>query len=269
MAGSAFVATPGWAATLAKSEATFKLDNFSHNPIGVRTFTDTFTDTVASSGNVTASANANASFIVDPLNLPTFAENSSLSTANGAGKSYFGFAQSIAGIIGYDFLVSNKETFSFDFLANLKLETSIDTPQIESASSDGEISFQLYNTTDTNNWIPLDFFTLSGKLKTPGTGDFLTLNHSGSLTVNPKTTSFETSFGGKTEVATAKVDGSYKRTFGSLTYLTLVEVKTNKAVVKTPESSTTLALLLFCLIGVGYGRNQVSKSGSRAKAQQL
>jgi hypothetical protein len=262
---SLVVASPSLAATLAKSEATFKVNNFSHNPLGVETFTDTLTDTIATNGQVTTNANANASFTADPLNPPTFAENSSVSTANGAGKNYFGLAQSIAAIIGYDFLVRDKERFSFDFLADLKLNTSIENPQFERASAAGEISFQLYNTNDRDNWILLDFFSISGKLKTPGGGDSFIANKSNSITTSKPLIDFlKKSYGGSEESARASVTGKYSRTFDSLTYLTLVEIKRNQAVVKTPESSGTFALLIFCLIGVGYrARNKVLASKLR------
>ncbi|MCA1991027.1 MAG: hypothetical protein LDL41_03125, partial [Coleofasciculus sp. S288] len=56
-------------------------------------------------------------------------------------------------------------------------------------------------------------------------------------------------------VAVAELEGSYSRYFESLTYVTLVEAKMTKAnaSVKTPETSAMLSLLLFGLLGIGYG----------------
>lgn len=254
LTGWCVATSPTLAATLASSEARVNLENFSHNPIGVETFTNTDTQAIATTGQVTADADANALFITDGLDLPTQASNTSFSTAQGEGSRYFGRAQSLAAVIGYNFMVGANQTFSFDFAAFLGLQTSIDSPKFEQADADGEISLQLFDSTDSNNWRPLDFLTVSGKLTSPGGGDFLDAHRSASITFNPNKTSLARSFGGNKELATASVEGKFSRTFDSLTYLTLVEAKTNRAIVQTvPESSNLVALLFFCLISVGYG----------------
>jgi hypothetical protein len=100
----------------------------------------------------------------------------------------------------------------------------------------------------------LDFLSVSGKLVSLGEGDFLDANESASITFNPNTTYLDRSFGGNQELATASVEGKFSRSFDSLTYLTLVETKTNRAIVQpVPESSNLVALVFFCLISVGYG----------------
>lgn len=260
MASSAFVAAPGWAATLAKSEATVELNKFSHSPVEVEAFTEAFTEIFTSSSEVTADADAFAEFTADPSPKKTSAFNFSLSKIEGEGKSYFGQVKSVAGVIGYNFLVNAGQTFSFDFSAFLGLKTSIDEPEFEYASASSEVNFQLYNTQnnkDTKTWIPLDFFSLAGKIKTLEPGDFLAYEKSANVTVKPNKVFLETSFGGNEETAEAFIQGKFSRKFDSLTYLTLVETKTNKvkaskAIAETPEFSSTLALLLFCLMGVGY-----------------
>jgi hypothetical protein len=254
LTGWCVATSPTLAATLASSEARVNLENFSHNPLGVETFTDTDTQAIATSGQVTADADANALFITDGLDLPTQAYNTSFSTVQGEGSGYFGLAQSLAAVIGYNFMVGANETFSFDFAAFLGLRTSIDSPKFEQAKAEGDISLQLFDTTDSNNWRPLDFLSVSGKLVSLGEGDFLDANESASITFNPNTTYLDRSFGGNQELATASVEGKFSRTFDSLTYLTLVETKTNRAIVQpVPESSNLVALLFFCLISVGYG----------------
>jgi len=254
LTGWCVATSPTLAATLASSEARVNLENFSHNPLGVETFTDTDTQAIATTGQVTADADANALFITDGLELPTQAYNTSFSTVQGEGSGYFGRAQSLAALIGYNFMVGANETFSFDFAAVLGLQTSIDSPKFEQANAEGEISLQLFDSTDSNNWRPLDFLTVSGKLVSLGEGDFLDANESASITFNPNQTSLKRSFGGNQELATASVEGKFSRRFDSLTYLTLVEAKTNRAIVQAvPESSNLVALLFFCLISVGYG----------------
>ncbi len=255
VAGSVLAASPSLAATLASSEARVNIGNFSQNPFDVSTNTGTNTFTIATQGTVTANANADAVFPVNPSLPGTPAFNTSLSQANGAGVNYFGLAQSNAALIGYNFLVQSNNNFSFDFQAFLDLKTSIDNSSFERANADGGVSFQLYDTTDSNNWLLLDTFSLDGKIATLGNGDFLHYQGSDSVTVNPNQTSFESSFGGTKESAKASVVGKYSRQFERLTSLTLIEAKANQVTVeaKVPEPSSLMGLLLFGLGGISYG----------------
>ncbi|MFB2980910.1 PEP-CTERM sorting domain-containing protein [Microseira sp. BLCC-F43] len=259
LAGLSVSTSASLAATLASSEARVTIDNFSHNPSSIATLTDAKTVAISTNGQVNADANSSANFIADTFFPLTQANNSSLSKTNGQGREYFGLAQSFAQVIGYDFVVPGG-TFSLDFESFLDLNTSIDFPQFESANAAGMISFLLF---DSQTESLLDFFTLSANLETPGQSDFLYYDNSSHISFKQET-SFSESFGGKKESATASVKGQYSRNFDSLTYLTLVEIKTNQANVKaTPESSSIVALLFFCLIGVGYGiRSQASGSKS-------
>ncbi len=53
MAGSAFVAAPGFAATLARSEATVELNQFSHAPVEVEAFSEAFSKIFTNNNKVT------------------------------------------------------------------------------------------------------------------------------------------------------------------------------------------------------------------------
>ncbi len=238
--------SPSLAATLASSEATVNISNFSTNPLDVLTLAETDTDTFASNGSVTADADAVATFIQNPSS----AANSSFSITNGDGSEYFGSAKSQAAVIGYNFLVNSGETFSFDFVADFNLKTSIDNPQFEAANATGSIVLKLYDTTNQDNWIDLDSFTILGNLATSGNNDYLYYDASDSITLS-KSDYSDTSFGGNQEMAEASTEGSFSRTFENLTNLTLVEVKTNEASVSVPEPSTILGLVLG-MIGIGY-----------------
>lgn len=240
------VPTVSLAATLGTSDATVNLSNFSHNPLDVLTLTDAFTDTFTTDGQVNADADAVANFITNP---PISANNSSWSRVNGDGSAYSGSAESIAAVIGYDFKVAQGETFSFDFDADLNLTTSIDNPQFETANATGKITLELYDTTNQDDWLYLDSFTLSG-LTSLGDNDYLNYDSSNNIKLNPSGT-IDTSFGGEQESANASVQGDFSRTFDSLTTLTLVEVKNNQASVSVPEPSSFLGLLLG-VIGIGY-----------------
>jgi hypothetical protein len=246
--------SPSQAATLGNSEATVKINDFSHDPADVLILAETYSNAVGSNGLVVAEAD-NALIVG---NDPFFTKNTSFSRANGDGSEYSGLAQSTAAIIGYNFLIDKGETFSFNFKAALNLETSIDNSQFESATAAGNISFKLYETSNPDNWIYLDYFTLSGNLSTMSSNDSLNYEISNSFTLNPSKTALETSFGEQQETAKASTQGIFSRTFNVLSNLTLVEAKTNQAEVNAnrgsvsvPESSNILGLLL-CVTGMGY-----------------
>ena len=245
-------ASPSLAATLASSEARFNIDNFSHNPLGIQSLTAAKSVAIATSGEVTAENKVFSTIVVNPSPRSTFIDNSSFSRANGDGDDYFGLADSLTEVIGYNFLIGNGETFSFDFKGFLNLKTSIDSPQNESASAAETLSLQLYDSTNESNWIPLDSFGLSGALTTPGNDDFLRFNNSASISLDPSRTSFITSFGETKEFAKASVKGDFSRTFDSSTSLTLVEAKRSQASVGVPEPSSTIASLLLGLAALGY-----------------
>ena len=245
--------SPSIGATLASSEARVNLNNFSHAPLDIFTLADTNTSTIATNGQVSAEANAEANFITNPI-AGTQADNFSISKTSGSGQNYVGLAQSFAGIIGYNFIVGGGERFAFDFEAFLNLGTAIDHPDWESARAQGTISLEIYDTTDPLNSSRLDFLKLSSNLATQGNGDFLTPQQSSGITFNPSGTSFQTSFGGTSEYADASVVGFYARSFDRLTYLSLIETKMNEVSVKVPvpESSNRIGLLLLGLL-IGYG----------------
>lgn len=245
---------PSLAATLGNSEAKLKIDDFSHDPSDVLILAETYSNAVGSNGLVVAEAD-NALLVG---NDPFFTKNTSFSRANGDGSEYSGLAQSTAAIIGYNFLIDKGETFSFNFKAALNLETSIDNPQFESATAAGNISFKLYETSNPDNWIYLDYFTLSGNLATMSSNDSLNYEISNNFTLNSSKTALETSFGEQKETAKASTQGIFSRNFDVLTNLTLVEAKTNQAEVNAnrgsvsvPEPSNILGLLL-CVTGMGY-----------------
>lgn len=251
----AIAVSPTFAATLSLSAAALEINNLSHKPLATSTFTNTQTLAIAENGLVAANANADAVFKVYPSIKPSLVYNSSTSIAVGEGSSYFGLAQSVAAIAGYDFGVKAGETFSFDFAGFLALQTSIDNQWSERASARGKISLQLYDSSDKNNWKPLDCFTISGLLKTSDIGDYFGYSHSENIAFNPQFTSFGGAFGGRQESLEASLFGNFSRTFNTSTNLTLLEVKENQVTVESepvPEPSSIIASLLFLLTGLGY-----------------
>ena len=235
------------------------MENFSHRPLSVSTITDTTSFVTASNGQVVAVADANANF-VSGIPQP-FASNFSSSTVSGNGNSYFGQADSFAAVIGYNFFVGGGETFSFNFKAGLNLATSIDNSQFESAVAGGSIVLELYDTTNANNWVYLDSFTLTGGLTTVGNDDFLNVGASDSITLNSKTVVLNSALAGKQESTEAFTQGSYARTFNNFTNLALVEAKQNRAAVAVPEPSNIIGTILgFAIVGYKFKRSLTKNS---------
>ena len=237
IASSVLFSTPSKAATFAYSEGN-SVFRFDQSPSNVAT--DVSAETLAvdidGGGMVGAIAQAQAFFLIEPAE----ALNSSLSAAFGQNQDYLGVAESEASVIG-NFDVDANTNFSFDFLSNLELATSIDNPLQESAEVGGDISFALINRQSND---VLDFFNLAGNITTQGDNDFVAFQKSDNVTINQKFSA--PGFGGLQEFLTVSIQGSLERFFTDETNLTLVEVKRNRARVtaKAPEPTSTLALLL-------------------------
>jgi len=237
--------TPTIAATLASSEATVTIDNFSHNPFDSEVITDTFTNVFVIDGNVNTDTDAVADFVTAPPS----AFNSSFSSTDGTGNEYTGTADSFAGVFG-NFSINSGETFSFNFNANLNLVTSIDNPQTEFANASGKISFAVYDTSNADNWVLLDSFNISSNIATIG-NDLLNFDNGNSDRFNFYDVSLKPNFGGERESAVASTEGIFSRTFDRATNLTLVEVKENRSSVAVPEPSIVVGTILG-IFAVGY-----------------
>lgn len=230
---------PSSAAIIAGSAAAVIIDNFSHRPTEIGTFTNTYTQTLANSGSVISEATADAVFISNCHEL--LAANLSQSKVQGGGNNYSGLAQSQAAVIG-DFDIDAEDTFSFNFQTVLALLTSVDNRQAERGSARGSISFLLINTV-TN--ILLDSFQLASGLDS-SSGFYLNLSASNSF--NPTAINFN--FMAQESAATTLLytAGVYSRTFDTATNLRLVEVKNNIAEAEAepiPEPSTILGTAMF------------------------
>jgi hypothetical protein len=246
--GSIFVASPSLAATLASSGGELTLYNINQIPQEVTSLTGTNTFATAELGLTTALADAQASFIV---NASTAASSNSDSTTFGEGLIYQGIADSFSQVIGNFFIEAN-QFFTLDFAASLNLEASIDTLQSESASAMGSLSFLLIDSTTQAIY---NSFSILSNLTAQGDDDYLKYQTNGNITLTSNSTA--TSFGGTQEFANASVEGSLQEFFTSPTNVTLLAVTTNQASVasvKTPDSSSPVALLGFLsTIGILHG----------------
>lgn len=238
IASSVLFSTPSKAATFAYSEGYLDFTEFSQSPSNV--ITDTEAATLAldidGGGKVSAIAEAEAIFLIEPAE----AKNSSLSKAFGDSQDYLGVAETEASVIG-NFNIDANTDFSFDFISDLELATSIDNPPLETAISSGEIYFALV---DRQNNDVLDYFNLVGNIVTEGDDDFVALQKSDNVTLNQ--TFGGSDFDGLQEFLTVSIQGKLERFFADETTLALIEIERNRAEVKAtvPEASSTVALLL-------------------------
>ncbi|HEY9829209.1 MAG TPA: hypothetical protein V6D26_01430 [Stenomitos sp.] len=233
--GSVFATLPGFAATLASSEASMNFSNFSHNPLTVETGKSPNILKSTNDGQVVVESKADAVFNLDTSSpSQTKAFSTSVSTVHGDGSGYSETAQSSARLDGYNFQVGAGETFSFDFSGFLSLKTSVDD-ESEAANTFGTIAFQLYDNTDsTQPPILLDFVTISSALNSLDNSDFLDVFQSSSVIINPDGTTLK-NFGGNKEAASTDITGRVSRFFNRTTSLILKEFKSNSAGASCPS----------------------------------
>lgn len=245
LAATAIAMAPSQAATSALSQTELELTNFSQQPEDVIAISKIKALSISSSGSLNLGVNTEVLSDSGEKYMRSFSSH----LAEGADGDYFGFSKSVTKVLG-DFLVK-KETFSFDFSTFLGLQTSVDHPQFEYADSKGKTSILLY---DAHKNRLLDSFSIAGALFTKDQGDFLKIKASKNFAFSSIET--DTDFQGKQELAIAKITGQFSRFFRKETHLRLLQVQRNQVSVegesvKVPESSNTLALLLFSAAGVG------------------
>lgn len=250
-------ASPVQAATLAFSEGLFQLCDFSQSPYSTETFAGASTFTFSQTGSSAAAfAQEEAIFFREP----TWTLDLSSNLAFGESKDHLGVAETESKLIG-NFIIGSGQLFSFDFAAYLNLGTSIDFPEQEYAGADVNLFFGVFDTTDKPTL--LDFFAFSGTITTPEERDSMDFIKSDNIALNQNEVG--ANFGGNQEAIQAYIEGSFSRYFDSPTHVSLIQTKTNKAVVKVPEPSSALALLSFGLICLRFkARNKPVQTGERS-----
>ncbi|WP_017721412.1 PEP-CTERM sorting domain-containing protein [Kamptonema formosum] len=233
-------ASPAQAATLAFSEGLFEFGDFSQSPYSTETFSGASAFTFSKTG---ASAAAFAQQEALFFSAPTWTFDLSSNLAFGESNDHLGVAETESKLIGQFFIESGQE-FSFDFAAYLNMGTSIDFPKEEYAGADGNLFFGVFDTTDQP--VLLDFLAISSAIATPEGPDSLDFIKSDSIALYQNLAG--AALGGNQEAVQVQLAGSFSRYFDSPTHLTLIQTKTNKAIVKVPEPSSAFALLSFGLI---------------------
>ena len=255
---SAIAISPSQAATFASSKSAVELFNFSQEPEFVSA--ESKLEVVAISEPRVGSLRVKSATDVDSSVESRIATNFASHQAKGKGFNYFAQSQSVITVILGDFVVENE--FFFDFSTLLKLKTSLDEFETEFATSQGEISILLY---DSQTDQLLDFLTILGGIFSDETSDILEFEKTRHFKLD--FVKNKEDFKGKRESVTAKVTGQYSRFFAQKTYLQLVGVQQNEIVldsVEVPESSQTIALLLFGAMGFG-----LTLKGYRCKLSHL
>ncbi|HEY9667080.1 MAG TPA: hypothetical protein V6C91_09755 [Coleofasciculaceae cyanobacterium] len=220
--GSVLISLPSFAGTLSTANAEITFSNFSQNPVFA---TNNQTQILAEEGQVS----------IDPVANATFNSNggTAFSKVKVEGNSfgYLGSADSTAQFQSNAFSVAQNQEFSFNFNGLLNLNTSIDSPE-EATNATGTIAFQLYEITDTNTEILLDYFTVTGSLNSSDNSDYL-LSPFNSFNIT-LTSSETTAFGGNDESATSSFAGTFKRLFTRATNLVVRGFTYSKASTSCP-----------------------------------
>lgn len=250
-------ASPVQAATLAFSEGLFQFGDFSQSPYSTETFAGASAFTFSKTG---ASAAALAQEEALFFSVPAWTSDLSSNLAFGENKDHLGVAETESKLIA-NFFIGSGQHFSFDFAAYLNMGTSIDFPKEEYAGADGNIFFGVFDTTDKP--VLLDFLAISGKITTPERLDSLDFIKSDSIALYQNQAG--AALGGNQEAIQAYLAGSFSRDFDSPTHLTLIQTKTNTAIVKAPEPSSAFALLSLGLICLRFkARRKPVETGERS-----
>jgi hypothetical protein len=263
IASSLLGSLPTQAGTVAISNSVAEFTNFSQRPLRTITEIDTDLITQAKDAQAHSLVEADAFFTAasptpaSPTPASPAAFSSSFNKTMGQGKNFSGSAETTATAVG-DFVIDADKPFSFDFTADLNLETKIDNPQAELAMATGDISFALIDKSDQSI---IDVFSLEGYLETRGNNDFTQSQKSDNVTITNSVN--KSNFGGNQESSSVSIEGSLQRSFANKTNFSLVEITNNKAkVTSVPEPSTTL-VPFFC-----YGVIGIALQAKRKKKLQ-
>jgi hypothetical protein len=244
---STFVGAPCLAVTIASSEAGFRLQNFSSNPLNVNTSAFSITFTQAEKSVSFADGDANAFFtMIEP-----FAISETRSFTRGQGNNFFGLADSQTELLG-TFLVDSNENFSFDFDGFLDISTSIESPPSGEATAAATISWLLIDTTQDSEPKIVDFFDIFAQLDTLGNNDmFISPQSSDNVTLDFLNSDSNIGATENMEFITTEFAGSLITSFSRPTSLSLLEIQNSFAVVeKTPEFTSILSIFSLGLFGL-------------------
>ena len=280
VATSVLAASPSQAATFSFAQAELTITGLTAESDFIDSLNEAEIDAISQSENAPVEV-INSPAVTNVVNTPpepveidTFAT----SEAFGENRDYLGNGNTNSKVVG-NFDVAQGEEFAFNFEAFVDLETRIDEPGTESAQSQGEVGFWLFDTTGlsdkdveelsdnllspntNNNFLDraLEYFTLGGKLNTSGDGDALSSNKSDNVFLSFEDEVVDFDGVSQNEFATAVIEGSLLRTFDKKSNLTLFATRKTLVKVAAPEPATDLALLVsgtLAAIAASYKRKK-------------
>jgi hypothetical protein len=244
---STVVGAPCQAVTIASSEAGFRFQNFSSNPLNVNTSAFSVTFTQAKGSASFADGDANAFFtMIEP-----FAISETRSFARGQGNNFFGLADSQTEVLG-NFLVDSNENFSFNFDGFLDISTSTESPTSGEATAAAAISWLLIDTTQNSESKIVGFFDVFAQLDTLGNNDmFIFPQSSDNVTLDFLNSDSNVGATENMEFISTEFAGSLNTSFPRPTSLTLLEIQNSFALVeKTPEFTSILSIFSLGIFGL-------------------
>ncbi len=226
----------------AKADTLFSHDSQSASG----TLTQTQTDTLVNGGVSRALANAQGTFNGDANYSSLFAGSFGISSdGNTQVKS------NSETTVAATFSVASHQSFSFDFSGALALAISeIEHSNSGSNEAKSKTSFVLLDTTDANKPQVLDYFGVSGDLKSPNDIDSFKISASDHVKINNQHRP-DIDESHDIESLTSNFSGTYQRTFDHSTNITLVEI-----------NDTSVALLRDTLTGTHNTRDSLTSGGN-------
>ncbi|MGB3404495.1 MAG: calcium-binding protein [Microcoleaceae cyanobacterium] len=196
---------------------------FSYSHAATNSLTSAQLNALVEGGVASAIANANATFIADPTFTSLFTETAGVGEAG----VYFADSQSQTQVIA-TFDISQNQTFSFDFNAEIDLSAKEIENLAGSNLANSKTAFVVLDTSNLNQPQVIDYFGISGELIS---GEGIANVDSGSSQNVNFTTNQSIDLDGNNGIDSINANafaGSYQRSFNSATHLTLVKLNSSQ-----------------------------------------
>jgi serralysin len=202
------------------ANATGNAQFFSYSHGATNSLTSAELSVLVNGGVASAIANANATFVTDPAFTSLFTDTSGTGQS---GTAYYVDSQSQTQVIA-TFEISENQTFSFDFNADINLSAKeIETPA-EANEAYSKVAFIVLDTSNLNQPEIIDYFGISGELIS---GEFIADLESGASDNVNFTTNSAIDLDGDNGVDSIDANvfaGTYARTFNASTPIALIKL---------------------------------------------
>ncbi|MDJ0733314.1 MAG: hypothetical protein QNJ47_04375 [Nostocaceae cyanobacterium] len=204
----------------AKATGSATFENYSQTPSGSLTAAEV--DVLVKGGVASAIADAQATFFNDP----TF--TSLFTSSSGVGEEgVFEVTSSSETQVIASFSVAAKQTFSFDFFANLGLKAKeIEDPNREYSHAESRTAFLILDTSDISDVTVYDYFGFFGDLISSKQLGDVDVGSSDNIKMDFQETA-DIDGNNYIDSVTGTATGTYQRTFTEDTRLSLVQINTS------------------------------------------